>query len=95
LTYKPEPIDTSKVTLSPELLELTETLAENAHELWAQERIRQGWTLGAARNDQKKEHPCLIEYSKLPDSEKQFDRQAAMGTIKAILALGYRIEKPR
>jgi len=29
----------------------------------------------------------------LPESEKVYDRNAAMETIKAILAQGYRIEK--
>jgi len=81
--------------LSPELAALTERLAENAHDLWAAQRLRDGWTWGAQRDDKAKKHPCLVPYADLPDSEKEYDRQAAMGTLKAILALGYRIEKPR
>ena len=52
-----------------------------------------GWTYGAERNDPQKKHPCLIPYDQLPDSEKEYDRNAAMETLKAIIALGYRIEK--
>ena len=94
MPYKPAPIDTSKVRLSPEIVKLTETLSKNTHEVWAQERIAQGWRFGRTRNDERKEHPCLIPYEELPESEKVFDRDTAMETLKAILALGYRIEKP-
>jgi hypothetical protein len=34
-----------------------------------------------------------VPYDQLPESEKEYDRKMATGTIKAILALGYRIEK--
>ncbi len=33
--YTPKPIDTSDVELSPEILELTELLAKNTHDVWA------------------------------------------------------------
>lgn len=55
--------------------------------------MNDGWVFGSKRNDEKKEHPCLIEYDQLPESEKEYDRKAAMETLKAIIALGYRIEK--
>jgi hypothetical protein len=74
-------------------LELTERLAENAHDIWAQQRLTEGWTYGPERNDKQKNHPCLIPYADLPDSEKQYDRNAALETLKAIVALGYRIER--
>ncbi len=45
-TYVPRPIDTSAVTLPDDLLELTERLAENAHEIWAKQRMGEGWTYG-------------------------------------------------
>jgi RyR domain len=93
MTYKPVPIDTSRVELSGDILRLTEELAKNAHELWAQERIAQGWRRGTERNDARKEHPSLVPYDELPETEKAFDRNTAMGTLKAILALGYRIVK--
>jgi hypothetical protein len=93
VTYQPKPINTSEVVLTEEILKLTERLAENAHDIWAQQRLAEGWRHGAARNDRLKEHPCLVPYMDLPDSEKQYDRNAALETLKAIVALGYRIEK--
>ena len=93
-TYLPRPIDSSAVSLSADLDALTEKLAENAHDLWARERIAQGWTWGEQRDDTAKKHPCLVSYAELPDAEKKFDRETAMGTVKAMLAMGYRIVSP-
>ena len=68
-------------------------LAENAHDNWAKLRIKQGWTLGHQRDDAAKKHPDLVHYNELPESEKQYDRNAAMETLKAIIALGYTIQR--
>ena len=92
MPYRPEPLDTSRITLSPIILELTEKLAKNAHEHWSAKRLAEGWTLGP-RNDSAKTNPCLVPYEDLPDSEKEYDRTLAVETLKAITALGYRIEK--
>lgn len=92
-TYTPKPLDTSDVQLSEDILELTEKLAENTHEVWSTERIAQGWKYGEERNDIEKLHPCLVEYDKLSDNEKQFDRNTALETLKCIIKLGYKIEK--
>ena len=91
--YEPKPIDTSGVTLTDEIIELTERLAENTHDLWAMQRMAEGWRYGPRRDDTAKEHPDLVPYGDLPDSEKEYDRKTAMETLKAIIALGYRIEK--
>lgn len=91
--YKPNPIDTSDIVLSDDLLVLTEKIAENVHEVWSMGRIADGWTYGAVRNDEKKETPCLVSYNALPEREKDFDRNTALETIKLIIKLGYSIEK--
>lgn len=91
--YLPKPVDTGNVTLPEELLALTEKIAENVHDIWAQGRIREGWTYGESRNDALKTTPCLVPYSELSDAEKQYDRNTAMETLKLITALGYKIEK--
>ena len=91
--YRPKPIDTSHIELSEEILDLTELLAQNAHSIWAAERMKEGWTYGPERDDGNKKHPDLIPYSELPGSEKEYDRKMSVETLKAIRALGYRIEK--
>lgn len=92
-TYTPQPIDLTDVELAEELYELREAIAENAHDVWAAERQAQGWTYGPQRDDQKKETPCMVAYSQLPDSEKKFDREMAMNTLKLLSKLGYDIVK--
>lgn len=91
--YRPEPINTEDVILSSEILELSEVLAKNVHDTWAKERIKQGWKYGEKRDDLKKETPCLIEYEKLPEEEKIYDRETAIETLKVIQKLGYEIKK--
>jgi len=91
--YTPTPIDTEGVELSDDVIALTERLAEHAHDIWAKQRLSDGWTFGSARDDDKKHHPCLISYADLPDSEKQYDRNAALDTLRAIVAMGYEITK--
>ncbi|MBE6553106.1 MAG: Ryanodine receptor Ryr [Ruminococcaceae bacterium] len=91
--YIPKPIDTSSITLSPEIMELCEQLAKNVHEVWSEGRIADGWSFGAVRDDAAKKHPCLIPYEELPEREKDFDRNTALQTLRLIVKLGYRIEK--
>jgi hypothetical protein len=93
--YQPSPIATHDVHLPSELLQLTELLAENSHDIWAQQRLAQGWCYGACRDDAQKTHPCLVPYAALPELEKDYDRRTAMETLKAIVALGYIIGKNR
>ena len=91
--YSPNPIDTTGVELSEDLMQLTEKMARNVHEVWALGRLNDGWTYGPERDDAFKQHPCLINYDDLPESEKAYDRNTAMETLKLILSLGWKVEK--
>ena len=91
MEYTPSPINTRHIHPDPEILALCELLAKNTHEVWAAERMKQGWQYGPVRDDAKKEHPCLVPYELLPESEKEYDRNTAMETLKVILSLGYSI----
>ena len=91
--YIPKPIDTSDIELSAEIKELSELLAKNTHEVWSLGRMNDGWTYGEQRDDAKKHHPCLIPYEELSDSEKEYDRNTSLETLKLILKLGYKITK--
>lgn len=93
MTYKPLPLKTETIKLPEEIHVLQEQLAENIHEVWAQQRFQQGWSYGPERNDQKKEHPNLVPYNQLTEEDKDYDRNTAMETLKTIILLGYTIEK--
>ena len=92
--YTPHPIDTSDVELSEELKHLVELLARNVHDTWAQSRLNEGWTWGPTLNGELKHHPCLVEYENLSESEKDYDRNTAVTTLKTILKLGWSIKAP-
>ena len=91
--YIPKPENTDAIQLSAELNDLVEAMAKNVHEVWAQSRMEQGWTYGPERNDQLKQHPCLVPYEELPEVEKAYDRDTAVGTLKLITKLGFKITK--
>jgi hypothetical protein len=95
MVYQPHPIITSEIRLSKEILNLLELLAKNNHENWAAQRLSEGWKYGPRRSDIKKEHPGLIPYEELSESEKEYDRITVTESLKAILALGYQIEKKK
>ena len=82
------------VQIPTDLLQLLEQLAEKTHEAWIRQRVAEGWRYGPQRDDVKKEHPNLVPYKDLQESEKEYDRQISLGTIKSILSWGYRIQSP-
>lgn len=91
--YEPQPINLVAIQLTDDLIELREAIAENAHEVWAAARKKEGWTYGKERDDASKKHPDLIPYSSLPDGEKEYDRQMAINTIKLVKRLGWELKK--
>ncbi len=91
--YIPQPIDTTDVKLPEELEQLVEQMSKNVHELWAEARIKQGWTYGEQRNDELKTHPCLVPYEELPEEEKEYDRNTSIETLKLIMKLGFKISQ--
>lgn len=91
--YIPHPINLDDVEVEDELIELREAIAENAHEVWAATRRDEGWTYGPQRDDHKKQHPDMLPYNRLPESEKEYDRVMAMNTIKLVKKLGWELRK--
>ena len=89
--YIPQPIDTTDVVLPRDLEMLVEQMSRNVHEVWAETRIKQGWTYGEQRNDELKTHPCLVPYEELPECEKEYDRNTSVETLKLIMKLGFKI----
>ena len=93
VTYQPVPANTDDIKLGEELDSLIDALAENVHDQWSLGRIKAGWQYGPERNDEKKENPCLVPYNELPESEKEYDRNTAIATLKLIQKYGFVIVK--
>ena len=91
--YEPHPIDVDSIPLNGDLEQLQDAIAENAHNVWAKARIKEGWTYGKEFDDEKKEDPTIMPYTALPDSEKEYDRLTAFNTIKLVKKLGFDIIK--
>lgn len=91
MSYMPAPIDTSSIILPDDVLDIVEKLAENIHENWAAQRIRDGWSFGTDRDDLKKTHPCLVPYDELPEREREYDRLTVMETLKTLISFGFEI----
>ena len=87
------PMQTNDITLSDDLVALTELIAANVHDVWAAGRIKEGWTYGEVKDTEKKTTPCLVPYDELPESEKEYDRNTAIETLKLITKLGYKITR--
>jgi class 3 adenylate cyclase len=94
LPEEPTPTDLTRTTVGPDISELREALARSVHETWVRLRTAEGWRRGPTRDDGRKEHPDLVPFEELPESEREYDRQTALTTLKTLLALGYTIQPP-
>ncbi|XP_039761395.1 ryanodine receptor isoform X13 [Pararge aegeria] len=92
--YKPAPLDLSAVTLTPKMDELVDQLAENTHNLWARERIQQGWTYGLNEDSDMHRSPHLVPYPKVDDAIKKANRDTASETVRTLLVYGYNLDPP-
>ncbi len=93
--YNPKPLDTSSLELPAALQDVVEALAKNNHEVWAKSREAEGWSYGPARDDVKKQHPGLVPYEQLSESEKEIDRATVIQALKAAMASGVELRVTR
>ena len=91
--YDPQPIDVKDFQLSDDIQDLIDAIAENSHDIWARQRMDEGWTYGPVRDDEHKKHPDLVPYSDLPKTEKEYDIITAKGILQLVQRLGYKIVK--
>uniref|UniRef100_A0A8C7M9I6 Ryanodine receptor 3 n=1 Tax=Oncorhynchus kisutch TaxID=8019 RepID=A0A8C7M9I6_ONCKI len=87
-SFIPTPVDTSQIVQPPHLDNVRDRLAENIHELWGMNKIELGWSYGKVRDDNKRQHPCLVDFTKLPETERNYNLQMSSETLKTLLALG-------
>ena len=92
--YTPAPLDLDDAPLPECIGPAIETLGRHLHNVWAQERLNDGWSFGPERNDKLKQHPSLIPYDELPERERDYDRIMAIQTLKYIIKSGYQLIPP-
>jgi len=72
-----------------------ELMAEMEHERWVLERRQEGWSYAEQKDDDRKVHPSLILWEKLPDDEKEKNR-AFIHELPHILAkAGFQVQRDR
>ena len=68
-----------------------ETMAELEHERWCRERLAEGWTAGPTRDDRRKVTPYLVDWDRLPEDVKDYDRNAVRALPELLTFAGYEI----
>ena len=92
-----KPLDPDKVTFAFTEKEI-EQMAEMEHGRWNMERQRDGWRYAKERDNEKKLHPCLVSWEKLPDGPdgvKKYDRNAVRAFPSILAKAGLEICRPR
>jgi phage shock protein PspC (stress-responsive transcriptional regulator) len=73
-----------------------ELLAEMEHDRWCDERTSEGCRYGPVRDEKNKIHNCLLPWEKLPEENKEVNRNTVRAIPKVLALVGleiYRIDK--
>src|SRR5690606_2016961 len=46
---------------------------EQSHALWMKHKLAEGWRYGPVKDEEHKEHPCLVPYEQLPLNQRTKD----------------------
>ncbi len=56
-----------------EVLKKPDIEPETIHEEWKKNKESNGWKYGKEKDPKKKEHPCIVPYSRLPEEQRNKD----------------------
>jgi hypothetical protein len=74
---------------TPEL----EAMAEAAHDIWMEGKLRDGWKYASVTDKAAKLHSCLVPYSQLSETDKESDRDLVRGIPKILERAGFQVTK--
>jgi hypothetical protein len=70
-----------------------EDMAEAAHDVWMEGKIRDGWTYAPVTDKAAKQHSCLVPYSELSEADKESDRDLVRGIPAILERAGYEVRR--
>ncbi len=73
--------------------ETMERLAEAAHKVWMDGKLRDGWVYGPVTDKARKIHSCLVPYNQLSEADRESDRDMVRGIPSILAAAGFRMVK--
>uniref|UniRef100_A0A803SYT7 Ryanodine receptor 1 n=1 Tax=Anolis carolinensis TaxID=28377 RepID=A0A803SYT7_ANOCA len=88
------PLDLNHIKLTPAQNTLVDKLAENGHNVWARDRVQQGWTYSMLQDIKNKRNPRLVPYSLLDERTKKTNRDSLREAVRTLIGYGYNIEPP-
>ena len=50
------------------------TTPEQSHQSWLDQKSADGWKYGPVKDEVKREHPCFVPYSELPEEQRMKDK---------------------
>lgn len=50
-----------------------ESTPADSHKSWLDQKVKDGWVYGKIKNADKKEHPCIVDFYKLPKEQQAKD----------------------
>jgi hypothetical protein len=74
---------------------MVELLAIDEHERWMANRKSNGWTYGPQRNEETRQHPSMVDWAMLSESERDKDRSAIVGIPSVLADAGLQIVRLR
>jgi hypothetical protein len=66
-------------------------LARDEHKRWMKEKREMGWTYAPIRDNEKRLHPCLLPYGKLPPKEQEKDKDAIRHLIQNLKLAEFKV----
>lgn len=70
-----------------------EQLAALEHKRYVDAKLEAGWRYGPERDEEEKLHPTLVPWNKLPEEEKDKDRDLVRGIPRILARAGYTVVK--
>lgn len=88
-----EHTDNTKSAQQQELSRLSNMLAANSHQTWAQHQIKDGWVWGPESDFGLKVNSMLCPFEELDEKTKHSNCHSAMSTLDTILQINYTFER--